>query len=266
MRRKALSCLAAVFVAASAASCVMVMDPEHAPDSATSAEFVRTFDFQAGGTLTLEQSLGNVRITGWDQESVEVVAEPSALRQEGKPRLQATTLWDLEPSVDIKKSGDGIRVRTRSLGGPWSSGGVDYAIRVPHSVNLNGIKVERGDVEISDVYGRLDADVASGRLTVVNFSGPLRAAIGTGAADVELLDVRDTDTVEITVGEGDLTLRLQPEANVEVEAETPVGEISSPLPWGSKLPARTLSGRLGSGGARIVLKALQGNIRILETH
>jgi hypothetical protein len=266
MRRKVLSFLGAVFVAAFAASCVMVMDPEHAPASATNAEFVRTYEFQAGGTFTLEQSLGNVRIMGWDPESVEVVAEPSALRQEGKPRLEATTLWDLEPSVDIKKSGGSIRVRTRSLGGPWSSGGLDYTIRVPHSVNLNGIKVERGDVEISDVYGRLDADVASGRLTVVNFSGPVRASVGTGEVDAELLDVRDTDTVEIAVREGDLTLRLQPEANVEVEAEAPAGEISSPLPWGAKLPARNFSGRLGNGGARIVLKALQGNIRILETH
>jgi hypothetical protein len=266
MREKALSSLALVVLAVFSASCVMVMDPEHARASAGNLEFLKTLDFKAGGTLTLEHSLGNVEIAGWDKDSVEIVAAPSERGQGGKPHLEARTLWNLEPGVDIKKTGDAIRIRTRSLGGPWSSGGLDYTISVPHSVNLNGIKVVQGDVKISDVYGRIDVDVTTGRLSVANFSGPLRAAVGAGAVDAELLDIRDTDAIEITVKEGDLTLRLQPEANVSVEAESPGGEITSPFDWGAKLPARTLSGRLGNGGARIVLKALRGDIQILETH
>lgn len=265
MREKVLWRLAAVVLAAFSASCVMVMNPEEVSDSIPNPEFRRTVEFQAGGTVSLDDLTGNVRITGWDNDSVEIVATAGTPGPGDRPSVQVGTPWDLDLGVDVKKNGDVLRIQTRSPEGPWASGGLDYSIRVPHSVNLDRIRVEKGDVNISDVYGRIGVDLSKGLLMVVNFSGPLRAAVGSGRVDAEFLDIRDTDVIDITVGEGDITVRLQPDANVRVEAESAHGEITSEYAMGAPLPARTLTGRLGNGAGRIILKALRGNIRILKT-
>ncbi len=260
MRVKVWRRLAAVAVAVFSASCVMVMNPEDVSESVPNPEFRKTVEFQPGGTVSLDQSSGDVRISGWDDNSVEIVATAG----ERAPFLTSTP-WNLETEVEVKRNAGALRIQTRSADGPWVSGGLDYSLRVPHSVNLDGIKESRGDIRISDVYGRIGVDLARGFLTVVNFSGPLRAAVGSGNVDAELLDIRATDVVDITVGEGDIAVRIQPGANVEVKAESPRGEITSEYAFGAPLPARTLSGRLGLGAGRIVLKALRGNIKILKT-
>jgi hypothetical protein len=264
MGKRAVQALAVLTFAALAVSCIMVVDPEQAQSWQPSAEFRRTMDFQAGGKVSVEHTLGDVEITGWDQNSVEVVATG----REGEPgtsrRVRVYSKEDLEPSIDVRQDGGVLRIRTRSLGGPWASGGLDYSIRVPSSVSLTGISLDKGDVTVSDIYGRLDAAISKGKLTVKNFSGALKASIGTGQADVELLDVREGDAVEITVQEGDIFLRLEAETSARVEAEASGGEITSDYDLGLKLPARALTSQLGAGGARIKLKALRGNIKILK--
>ena len=264
MRAKVFGIYLAALSAALAASCVMVMDPGRDGTWPANPEFRRTVDLAAGGTVSIEHTLGNVVITGREGDSVEVVAT-------GRPgessdnRLRVYTAADLEPSIDVRKAGGGLRIRTKSMGGPWSSGGLNYAIRLPRSVNLDSVRLEKGDISVSGLYGRMAVELGTGSLKVENFSGPLKASIGSGQADIELLDVRAEDIVQVAVEEGDIILRLEPDAGVRIEAEAPRGEVTSDFDFGRPLPARTLAGRLGSGEAKVVLKALQGNIRVLKT-
>ena len=264
MRKKGFQALAILSFAALAASCITIVDPEQARPWQQAAEVRRTMDFQAGGTVTVEHTLGDVEITGWDNNSVEVVATG----RPGEPGYGRTvhvdTAEDLEPSVDVREAGGALRIRTRSLGGPWAPSGLDYSIKVPRSVNLKGITLDKGDVTVSDIYGRVEAAISEGHLTVKNFSGSLKASIETGQADVELLDVRQGDDVEITVQRGDISIRLEAETSARVEAQAPGGEITSDYDLGLKLPARALTSQLGSGGATIKLTALRGNIKFLK--
>lgn len=248
-----------------ATSCIMVVDPEQAQSWREGGEFRKTVDLKAGGTVAVAHSLGNVIVTGWDKDSVEVVAsgrraEPGA---GGGVRFYGPT--EYESSIDVRRGDGVVRIRTRSLGGPWVASGLDYSIEVPSSVNLDPLTVTRGDVAISDVYGRIAAEIATGSLTVRNFSGPLKASVGTGGADVELLDVRETDAVDISVKEGDIIVRLEGDASARIEAEAPGGEITSEYDLGLKPHAHALAGRLGAGGAVIKLKTGRGNVKILKT-
>lgn len=248
-----------------AASCLMVMDPGTDETWQAPAELRKSVDFQAGGTVAMEHTLGNIVITGWDDNSLEVVATGRPPEPASRREVRLYSAADIEPSVDIRQAGGATRIRTRSLGGPWASGGLDYAISVPHSVNLETIRLEQGDLTISDVYGRADVAVSKGNLAVKNFSGPLKAVLDAGGADVELLDIRGVDTVDILCREGDIALRLEPDAGVTIKAEAPGGQITSEYGLGRSLPAKELSGRMGSGEARIALKTLRGNIKILKT-
>jgi hypothetical protein len=264
MRQKIYQALFAAVCITLAASCIMVVDPGKDETWQAPAEFRKSVDFQAGGTMAVEHTLGNVVIAGWDNNSLEVVAtgrppEPPSSRQ-----VRLYSAADIEPSVDIRQAGGATRIRTRSLGGPWAMGGLDYTISVPHSVNLDTIRLEQGDLTISDVYGRADVSVTKGNLTIKNFSGPLKAALNAGGADVELLDIRGVDNVDISCKDGDIVLRLEPDAGVTIKAEAPEGQITSEYGLGRSLPAKAFSGRMGSGEAGITLKTLHGNIKILK--
>ncbi len=261
---KAFAALVLMSCAVLASSCIMVIDPEEAQSWRPGGEFRKTADLEAGGTVTVEHSLGSVVITGWDKPSVEVVASGRRAEPGAGGGVHVYGAGDYEPSIEVKRSDGVVRVRTRYLGGPWTATGLDYSIQVPSSVVLNPVKMGKGDVMISDVYGRIETEISEGNLTVRNYSGSLRASLGTGRADVELLDVRENDAVDIGVKDGDITLRVEREAGARIEAEAPGGEITSEYDLGLKPQAKTLAAPLGAGGAVIKLKTARGNIKILK--
>ncbi len=256
--------LAAAAVVLSAA-CIMVMDPEQPTSWQPRGEFRRTVEFAAGGTLELENKTGNVEITGWDKDAVEVVAQGVAAEPGPgeKRKLRAYGFWEIKPDVEIKQTDGRLSVRTRPFDGPGGQPAVDYTIRVPNSINISGIRMEEGDLTVSDVFGRIEASLDKGSLAISNFSGSVDLSIGTGSADVEVLDVREQDTIAISSREGDIVLRLDAGAGARVEAEAPRGQVSSDFDLGVKTPAPGVSGRIGSGAAAVTLKALNGKIQIV---
>lgn len=256
-----------------AAACIILPDPGEGggwrtvpePSSASRSsgpEVRETADLRPGSTFSLENDYGNVEITGWDREAAEIVAgspgEPS-----GRPAsARISRERPARPDVEVREIRGGLLVRTRSFEGPGRPPVVDYQVRVPNDVLLSGLRISEGDLKISDVFGRIEASIDQGNLTVINYSGPVEAAIGTGDADVEVLDLRETDSITITSRRGDIVLRLEAGAGAIVEADAPRGEVRSDFDLGVKLPARTVKGWIGQGGPNIILKASDGRIDI----
>ena len=252
-----------------AASCLMVMEPVDSEQPgvplAARQEIHRTLEFEPGGTLSLQNALGDVDISGWDKDQVDVLAKVNGNETNEEARIRLLGPWNYGPDADIRKTDHSVAINTRPAELGRKPQRLDYSINVPSSIDLRRIVVDRGDVTLSDLYGRLDVDVKDGSLKVENFSGSINGAIGTGQADIEVLDIRPDDVMTVIVQRGDITLRLQPDANIRIDAQAPDGEVTSDLDMGQVLPARTLKGRMGEGAAGITLKALAGNIRILKT-
>ena len=262
MKKPLLTVSLAAAVVLSAAACIMVMDPGRTTSWQPRGEFRRTVEVAAGGRLSLENGYGNVEVTGWEKDSVEVVAQGAAAVPGEKRKVRAYGFWEVKPDVEIKQTDGGLTIRTRPFDGPGDPPAVDYTIRVPKSISLSGIRVGKGNLTISDVFGRLEVSIDKGDLAVSNFSGSVDASVGTGNVDVEVLDIRDDDTITISSREGDIVLRLEPEAGARVEVEAPRGEVRSDFDLGAKTPAPSVSGRIGSGGATVTMKAADGNIEI----
>ncbi len=252
-------------VSALGAACITVSGPQDTPPAWQPVEYRRTVDFKPGETLAIEHTLGNIDITGWDRESVEIVARVRKAEPGSHLPLHLYTGEEIEPAIDVRQSDGVLRIRTKSLGGPWATMAMDYAIRVPASVSLRAVRLENGNLTVSGTYGRIEAYISSGGLTVKNYSGFLKANLRSGPADVELLDVHAEDAVEITSLEGDIVLRLQAGAGVQLMADAPKGEITSDFNLGVPLPASSLTAKMGGGATPVSLKALKGNIRILKT-
>ena len=225
-------------------------------------EVRETVEFAPGSTLSLENDYGSVEITGWNEERAEIIAR-SAAEPSGRPSsARISRDRGTRPNVEIREIRDGLLVRTPTFEGPGTPPVVNYEVRVPADVSLAGIRISEGDLKISDVFGRIQASLDAGSLTVINYSGKVDATIGTGDADIEVLDLRDSDSITITSRRGDIILRLEQGAGAIVEADAPRGEIRSDFDLGVKLPVSTVKGWIGQGGPNIILKASDGRIDI----
>jgi hypothetical protein len=279
MTKTLLRSLAAAAVLASAvlaASCILLDNPEGEepgwrtfPDQGVprgATEFRRTLEFAAGGTLSLENDYGDVSITGWDRDQVEVLARAATVEKQPDTSARPYRIRKVTPEVEIQETASGgLLIRTPTFEGTGEAPAIDFEIKVPNSVILAGLRMSEGDLSIADVYGRVEASIDQGSLSVTNFSGALRATLGVGSADVEALDLREGDEITITTRRGDLDLRLEPNTNAIVEADAGRGEVTSDFALGTKLPAPAVKGWIGQGGPSIILRTGDGRIRIIRT-
>ncbi len=246
-----------------AASCIMVMDPDRPMSHPPQGEFRKTVDFAPGSVLVLEFGSGDIEITGGNRETLEVMARgPAGFPAQGRG-IRIAGAWAQRPDLAVQRIADGYRIKARALDGPYRPPRSDVRVRVPHSVVIEEVRAENGNVTISDTYGRVVVSLGKGDVVIRNYSGPVDISVGTGTVDVEVLDVREGDAIVLSTGEGDIVLRLEPDAEARIEARAPNGVVRSEIDLGVDLPASEVSGRMGSGGASIVLETRDGNIDIL---
>jgi len=215
-----------------------------------------------GGTISLDNINGDLDIRGWDGEEVEITAE------ESRSGLFDMRSWDFygrsefRPKVEVDQFEKFVKIQARASEDETNARPVHFRISVPHSINLDDIRIRSGAVFIADLFGNARVELEEGDITVENFSGSLDLSLWKGSADAEVLDLRKDDDVRITTRKGDITLHLQDGANVRIEAATEDGEVTSEFDLGQKLPAQKVSGRLGAGEATVSLTTLQGNVKL----
>jgi DUF4097 and DUF4098 domain-containing protein YvlB len=253
-----------ILIAALSISCIMTVVDDQYPEGSwyPRSEFQKTVALKPGATLSLENTNGNIKIQGWDQEKVEITAAEKR-SYPLSPRISFYRSQALEPKIDVQSSDDGIRIKTSSAGDKEDQLRlVHYDLRVPRSVKLDGIHNGQGSIQISDIFGSLQIGQKDGDVTVKNFSGFADIVLGSGSVEAELLDVRPEDEVRIKTGRGDIVLYLEASIEAQIDADAPDGGISSDIDLRRPLPAKTVSVRLGEGKSVIMLSTLHGAIKI----
>lgn len=261
MKKHIIWILALAAAGLAASSCIVAVvdtsDPSLFPGG---GEFRRLLPFQAGGTVLLDNSFGNIEIYGWDRNEVEVVAREAGTLRPGVYWLGFPGWGGAQSRVQVDRFDGLLKIRTRNQEG--GARGLDFLVSLPVSVNLNPVHCREGNILLSGVYGQAVLDVRKGDVRVENFSGSLDASLGRGNADIELLDLRQGDEVRITSTAGDIILYLEKNAGVRLEASAPLGRVESDFDLGQKLPDQKVKGQLGDGKAFISLAAAQGRISI----
>jgi hypothetical protein len=218
--------------------------------------FVRTVPLEPGGTIQLENGLGDIDIRGWDRPEVEITAE----NEEDTPfrRLAA-------PEVEVLSEGQTVRIRALLPERERDIRSVRFYLSVPKSVNLDGIRGREGDVAIGDLYGMVRIEMGRGQVHVENFSGPLEVTLGRGSVDAEVLDLRPDDKVRISAADGDIALFLAADTAARIQAAAGA-EVESEFDPGRAAKSRSVDARIGGEpGASIVLSAPRGGIRLLKS-
>lgn len=244
----------------SSAACLIVLDAPELDGLGTVREFSRVLPFSTNGVLSIRNLDGDIDIRGWDRSELEIVVESE--RRAGRRGWQIGRS-NGRPRFDVETEGNSLAIRTRWEGNDNDVYPVHYFVQVPRSVELRDLSTQRGHILIADLFGKARVSVLDGDLLVENYSGSLDASVSRGRIRAEVLDIRPEDEIRLTIRTGDLTLLLQPEANVKIEAEAAGGIAGDWTAAGMGAGgARTASFKLGNGAAPVKLKAATGRIEL----
>jgi hypothetical protein len=251
-------------------SCVLtVVDYPGRPGYASSGEFYALEEMGLGGTLSLENIKGDINIQGWEREEIEVFAEKT-LSDPIKGKFHIGSRKNLEPKIDFDRFENFVTIRALDEHREDQITNINFEISVPQSVNLKDISLEKGNIFISDLYGKVYVDLINGDLSVDNVSGSITASIGQGSFMGSLYDMRGEDEVIITTRKGDVILYLQPNINARLECSSPDGDIFSEFEFEDDvLPSNKISVEIGKDGALFSVTTLHGDIwikKIKETN
>jgi hypothetical protein len=264
MRRSIVFGITVAAALAAATSCVIPFMIQEDPWWGRGGNaFRRTVPVEPGSAILLENEAGNVEINGWDRNEAEILAESGWGRLPGSGFGFGSWGRGAAPDVEIDKLESLLKIKTRASGRADIVRPVNFAISVPRSIQIQDLALQSGDLSISDIYGKIKADVEDGNVRIANFSGSVDLLAGRGRVEVELLDLRSEDEVSLTVKDGDLTVYIQPEASVKIEAVASNGEITSEFELGQALPAKKITASIGkAGGSVLSLTAFRGDIHL----
>ncbi len=217
----------------------------------------RTVPFAAGGTVTLKNFSGEVRITGTDRSEVVI----HAVRRATRERLDRVKL-------DIEASGSRLTIDANKRDERWFNWHTnnvvetEFEIQVPARTDLD-VNVFSSDVRITGVEGRHQTHSFSGTLTLAGVKGAIDAKTYRGEIDVEVTSTTEPE-LELETFSGDITARLPEGSNGRVQFRSFSGEIRSdyPLMLRSK-SRRNLDAQIGSGAGReLYFKTFSGDVTI----
>lgn len=217
----------------------------------------------SGRPLVIEGIRGTVELRGTE----ETTAQLQFVRHgRGKDAETARSVLD---DLDITESGS-EKSYTYTLernGGAYAA--VDVTGTVPRDAALT-LDRTTGPVSIAGVEGPLTVTHEHGPVSIRGAAASVTVEIKNGNVDVQLASLPDT-TVTLRTVNGDVTLRLPPDASTQLTAETEVGAIRT---RGLELTEQHFtprnaggqySAQLGDGAASVELHTKTGSVVIAAT-
>jgi hypothetical protein len=245
--------------------CVTPLAAQQLPAAET---FERTIPLAPGETFSLVNVNGSVEIESWGREEAQIMASKHAA---GDPA-------DLRRvRIEITQTPGGVLVQTRY---PEVSGvdvRVDFRIRVPAPVRLGVVSTVNGSVVARNISGSGNLAAVNGNIVVARAAGAFSARATNGDVSLEFTsldgglapdDGRPTSyagsRISAETVNGSVEVALPPDAGAELDARTRNGDFSTELPLLSRGSSvgRTIRGRLGPGGPVLLLRTVNGSIRL----
>lgn len=252
---------------------LLALAPAIASAATVTERFEQTFEVEPDTRIRLRNTNGNVTVTTWSRQEVEIVAEKYA---RGGDRESAEAALD-EIAIDIDRSPGRLAIETelpRSSSGvmSWLFGrhvdtSVSYDIRVPESARLD-VTTVNGRLVSSGPAAEQRLRSTNGRIRVEAAGGDVEARTTNGSIDVELGTSVAAAAIELSTTNGSITLALPPDLAGRLEARTVNGSVTSDLPVtieGSTSRRRLDADLNGGGDTRIGLRTVNGSIRIVES-
>jgi DUF4097 and DUF4098 domain-containing protein YvlB len=128
------------------------------------------------------------------------------------------------------------------------------------------VKTVSGDIQAKDVSGGVKLKTVSGDIGIVDGSCRWVDAKSVSGDVLLDLDLDPSGTYDVSTVSGDVAVRTVSEPNVSVDASSVSGRLTTDfgIAWNSKPGRKHLSETIGSGGARLWVKTVSGDLRVLR--
>jgi hypothetical protein len=250
--------------------------------------FEKTFPFQAGALLELDNTNGGVVVEAWDRNEVQVVAEKKV--KAGNDEKAREIMGKVQ--IEAEPRGGGLHVATRLpkdgsglldwMSGNGTNVNVNYKLRVPRRARLDlettngGVSVKgtrgpadlestNGGVSVADVEGKLHLETTNGGIDATDVAGAVEASTTNGAIEVTLRDLPDGSNLSFSTTNGGVTVSLPRDARLTIDAETTNGRISNDFEIDSKSSSKHhLRGDINGGGGLLKVDTTNGSVEIRQ--
>jgi hypothetical protein len=217
---------------------------------AVAQDFQKSYDLQAGGQILIGDFIGNITVTGYSGDTVEVKAykrgpDPNAIEISDRSfgnRIDLTTTYPRFHSG-----------RTR----------VDFEVRVPESIQFNFDRLSsfNGNIIVSNVTGRLRADSQRGNVEVRDVRGFMSASSVSGDVIVDIGRVPERSIMRFRSISGNVVVSAPANLDGLIDMSSESGMLRTDFPIDVQErrygPGREARGKLGSG--KLVLLWINSN-------
>jgi hypothetical protein len=230
------------------------LDEDDAEVTADKTVITEKFPLDEDGRLSIINTAGNITVEGWDEEEAEV-----------RITKRGGTAEDRAAARIFRSEADD-RLTLRTEEGTNRLHEVRYEIRLPRSVRQLEITARDSNVKIANVAGGLAVRVDRGDIELSNVGGAASTHTMKGHTKVTLADSEPDDAQVFSGVNGDIELRLPRDTNAQIKAQTIDGDIEADRRFGLDLQKRAAgwhaAGTIGKGGEPILVKTVSGNIKI----
>jgi DUF4097 and DUF4098 domain-containing protein YvlB len=216
----------------------------------------RVVQLPAGKPLSIDITVGTVRILGSDRKDVSIFVERRAPTPEALLRMP----------LFIDDRPDRVHVAAQQFDNATDpSSRADVTVRVPRSALIDSVKVLEGRILVEQFSGSLTAEIRRGPVEGKDVSGTLR--LSTEIGDVTLTNARlsPDGLLRLRTFNGDVNLTLaQRPTDARIMALALNGHVKSDIPlthrntWGPRWAEATL----GRGERVISIDVVTGMVEI----
>ena len=238
-------------------------------------EWSHTYKISGRPDLRVETSDANIRVTTWDQNTIEAKVITSRYKiGEGGIHVEEHQTGD---SVEIE-----VRLPHHNFSVEWGQHKVDVIIEMPREGKVN-LRTGDGKIELSGLKGDMDLHTGDGSINLDNVDGKLHATTGDGHIEAngrfdELglktgdghVDVRAKNgstlaaSWRLETGDGSVSLEIPGDLAADVDLHTSDGHIDldMPLTTEGKIRTNEIHGKLNGGGSLLTIHTGDGSIHL----
>jgi DUF4097 and DUF4098 domain-containing protein YvlB len=225
--------------------------------SAETDRMTRTLPLPAGRAISIEITIGQVRIEGISGTDAVIEVVRHAPDAEALKRIP----------IQIDESESEIRIRVLQIESDTKPTlRSDVTLKVPESANVRSVQILEGRLLLDRLRGSVSADVRRGPIDAVNLQGEIRLETGIGHVTADRMRLSAGGLLRLRAFNGDVRLTLaEKPIDARVMALALNGTIKSEIPltikdtWGPRWGEATI----GKGEPVISIDVITGRIEIL---
>jgi hypothetical protein len=226
----------------------------------------------AGAWVNIRNLNGRVTVHSGSADSVIVTAtkhvrggDPSYVHYEvqrygdDNGSVLVCALWGQNASC----SPDRYDSRGDNIGRRGDDVRVEFDVSVPAGIKVAAHTVN-SDVSVTGVNSEVRAGTVNGTVNVETAGGPVSASSVNGSVHATMLHFQPTQDMRFSSVNGSVIVELGNDVNADVELSTLNGRFTTdfPVTLNGRIDPRHLRARLGTGGPRIFMHTVNGNVEL----